>query len=106
MEETKLKLESQDAERLRRGEQEESIDRDSAWVEDMKWVSHFGDRDIVRVAEATMWLGSKDVQVKQEELSERRLGKKERRRTVTMTMYYSGAWLHAPAESLSQKSSV
>ena len=52
------------------GENRKKASTETAWVKDTKWVSHVGDRDLVRVAEATMWPGSRDVQAKQEELSE------------------------------------
>lgn len=65
LEDDRVKMEEEDAERLRRGDREEGIDRDSAWVKDMKWVSHFGDRELVTIAEATDWLGSKAGQARE-----------------------------------------
>ena len=53
------KLEAQDVERLRKGDREENIDRDSTWVKEMKWTQHFGDRDLIAISEATDWPGSK-----------------------------------------------
>lgn len=45
------------AERTRQGDREENIDRDSAWVKDMRWVQHFEDRDLIKVAEAAQFQG-------------------------------------------------
>jgi superfamily II DNA helicase RecQ len=59
LDESQTRLEAEDTQRLRRGDAKENIDRDSAWVKDMKWVSHFGDRDLTSIAEATDWLGSR-----------------------------------------------
>jgi hypothetical protein len=52
-------LDTRDTERLRRGDREENINRDSTWVKEMKWTQHFGDRDLITISEATDWPGSK-----------------------------------------------
>ncbi|OBR02116.1 hypothetical protein CH63R_14417 [Colletotrichum higginsianum IMI 349063] len=50
-------LERQDAERLRRGDVEEGLDRESAWVKRLGWNRHFGGgRDLVAVYEAAEWV--------------------------------------------------
>jgi hypothetical protein len=58
LDESQMQLEAAQAERLRRGDREEGINRDSAWVKDMRWVRHFGERELIPIAEATDWLGS------------------------------------------------
>ncbi|KAH6871995.1 hypothetical protein B0T10DRAFT_541398 [Thelonectria olida] len=48
----------EDAERLRKGDVEEGIDRDSQWVKRLGWVRHFASRDkldIFRAAECVEW---------------------------------------------------
>lgn len=52
-------IEAQDTERLRKGDREENIDRDSSWVKEMQWVRHFGVRDLVVIGQSTQWPGSK-----------------------------------------------
>ena len=60
-----VKMEAHNAEWLRKGDIEEGIDRDSAWVKRTKWGRHFGSRDKVRIMEAAQWVNSKDARSRQ-----------------------------------------
>lgn len=51
--------------RNERGIREEGLDRDSAWVKEMGWVSHFGDRDRPFIYRNARWIGA----LKKEELN-------------------------------------
>ena len=59
MEESQARLAAEDAEKLRKGDREEDIDRDSAGVKDVRLVRLFGERGQIPIAEATDWLGGK-----------------------------------------------
>lgn len=50
------KLEEEDAAWLRKGDAEEGIDRDSAWVKRVRWVPHFGSRDKLAIFHAAEWV--------------------------------------------------
>ncbi|KAH7186696.1 hypothetical protein DER44DRAFT_639829, partial [Fusarium oxysporum] len=50
------RLKEEDAVRLRKGDLEEDIDRDSPWVKRLGWVRHFGSRDLVSIHDAAQWL--------------------------------------------------
>lgn len=65
LEKSRVEMEAEDAERLRIGARVEGINHNSAWAKDMKWVSHFRDRDLATIAEATGWLGSKSEQIRE-----------------------------------------
>jgi hypothetical protein len=42
--------------RLRKGDLEEDIDRDLAWVKRLGWVRHFGLWDLLDVFDAAEWI--------------------------------------------------
>ncbi|KAK3331530.1 hypothetical protein B0H66DRAFT_573160 [Apodospora peruviana] len=46
--------------RLRKGDVEEGLDRDSAWVKRVGWVRHFGSRDKLEVHRAAEWVKAKE----------------------------------------------
>lgn len=52
-------LQGEDAAWLRKGDAEEGIDRDSAWVKRVRWVSHFGTRDKLAIFHAAAWVRAK-----------------------------------------------
>lgn len=54
-----VKLREQDESRLRRGDAEEGIDRDSSWVKRLQWVRHFQERDKLVVFQAAQWVNAK-----------------------------------------------
>ncbi|WKT53576.1 hypothetical protein QSH57_004138 [Fusarium oxysporum f. sp. vasinfectum] len=56
---SQARLKAEDAMRLRKGDLEEDIDRDSAWVKRLGWVKHFGSRDLLDVFEAAEWIRAK-----------------------------------------------
>lgn len=49
-------LAAEDALQLRKGDIEEGLDRDSAWVKRLGWVRHFGSRDKLSIYEAVEWV--------------------------------------------------
>ncbi|KAF9870660.1 major facilitator superfamily transporter [Colletotrichum karsti] len=49
-------LDAEDAERLRRGDLKEDMDRDSSWVKRVRWVNHFGSRDLLDIFEVAEWI--------------------------------------------------
>ncbi|EGU82051.1 hypothetical protein FOPG_18474 [Fusarium oxysporum f. sp. conglutinans race 2 54008] len=53
---SQARLKEEDAERLRKGDLKEDIDRDSPWVKRLGWVRHFGSRDLVSIHDAAEWL--------------------------------------------------
>ena len=56
-------LAAEDAERLRKADVEEGVDRDSSWVKRVAWVRHFGpSRDLAAVAQAAQWIRAKGEQ--------------------------------------------
>ncbi|KAF9765553.1 hypothetical protein IL306_002150 [Fusarium sp. DS 682] len=57
--ESQARLKAEDAMRLRKGDLEEDIDRDSAWVKRLGWVKHFGSRDLLDIFEAAEWIRAK-----------------------------------------------
>ncbi len=54
--ECSAELETEDGMRLRKGDAEEGLDRDSAWVKRTGWAPHFGTRDLLAVLEAVEWV--------------------------------------------------
>ncbi|KAF4421770.1 recQ family helicase [Fusarium austroafricanum] len=52
---SQAQLKEEDAMRLRKGDLEEDIDRDSAWAKRLKWVQHFGSRDLLSIHDAAAW---------------------------------------------------
>lgn len=56
---SQAQLKAEDAIRLRMGDLEEDIDRDSSWIKRLGWVRHFGSRDLVSVHEAAEWVRAK-----------------------------------------------
>ncbi|KAJ0360120.1 hypothetical protein COL26b_014168 [Colletotrichum chrysophilum] len=52
-------LDAEDAERLRRGDLKEDMDRDSSWVKRVRWVNHFGSRDLLDIFKAAEWIRAK-----------------------------------------------
>jgi len=66
-------LKAEQAERLRKGDCEEDIDRDSSWVKRAQWVRHFRSRDLIDIHDAAQWVRAKKAsvgRVKQEEQDE------------------------------------
>lgn len=53
-------LEAEDKARLRQGDVEQGLDRDSAWVKRVGWVRHFGSRDKLEVYRAAEWIKAKE----------------------------------------------
>lgn len=56
-------LDAEETTRLRKGDKEEGIDRDSSWVKRTRWVRHFGSRDKLEIFDAAEWVrarGAKD----------------------------------------------
>ncbi|KAG4282255.1 hypothetical protein FPRO04_13331 [Fusarium proliferatum] len=53
---SQAQLKEEDAERLRKGDLEEDIDRDSSWVKRLRWVRHFGSRDLLSIHDAATWV--------------------------------------------------
>ncbi|KAI3587208.1 hypothetical protein IWW34DRAFT_825382 [Fusarium oxysporum f. sp. albedinis] len=53
---SQARLKEEDAERLRKGDLEEDIDRDSPWVKRLGWVRHFGSWDLVSIHDTAEWL--------------------------------------------------
>ncbi|EXK77042.1 hypothetical protein FOQG_18233 [Fusarium oxysporum f. sp. raphani 54005] len=53
---SQARLKEEDAARLRKGDLEEDIDRDSPWVKRLGWVRHFGSRDLISIHDAAQWL--------------------------------------------------
>jgi hypothetical protein len=53
---SQARLKEEDAERLRKGDLKEDIDRDSPWVKRLGWVRHFGSRDLVSIHDTAEWL--------------------------------------------------
>lgn len=53
---SQARLKDEDTERLRKGDLEEDIDRDSAWVKRLSWVQHFSFRDLASIHDAAEWL--------------------------------------------------
>jgi hypothetical protein len=53
-------IQEEDRARVRKGDAEEGIDRDSSWVKRLGWVRHFGDRDKLAVFEAARWKGDRE----------------------------------------------
>ncbi|KJZ70468.1 hypothetical protein HIM_10140 [Hirsutella minnesotensis 3608] len=58
--ECEAELEADDAARVRKGDKEEGLDRDSTWVKRMAWVRHFGPRDKLEIFEAATWVYVRD----------------------------------------------
>lgn len=58
---SEAQLRAEDAMRLRLGDLEEDIDRDSSWIKRLGWVKHFGSRDLLGVHEAAEWVRAKSV---------------------------------------------
>ena len=58
--ECEAELEAEDAARLRKGDVEEGLDRDSPWVKRTGWVRHFGTRDLLEVYGAAEWVNATD----------------------------------------------
>ncbi|RSL86277.1 hypothetical protein CDV31_016422, partial [Fusarium ambrosium] len=56
---SEAQLRAEDAMRLRLGDLEEDIDRDSSWIKRLGWVKHFGSRDLLGVHEAAEWVRAK-----------------------------------------------
>ncbi|KAH7187201.1 hypothetical protein DER44DRAFT_611663, partial [Fusarium oxysporum] len=56
---SQARLKAEDAMRLRKGDLEEDIDRDSAWAKRLSWVRHFGSRDLLDIFEAAEWTRAK-----------------------------------------------
>jgi hypothetical protein len=56
------RLKEEDAERLRKGDLKEDIDRDSPWVKRLRWVRRFGSRDLVSIHGAAEWLRARAAQ--------------------------------------------
>ncbi|KAJ0357932.1 hypothetical protein COL26b_014517, partial [Colletotrichum chrysophilum] len=52
-------LDAEDGERFRRGDLKEDMDRDSSWVKRVRWVKHFGSRDLLDIFEAAEWVRAK-----------------------------------------------
>ncbi|KAL3588256.1 hypothetical protein FPOAC2_14155 [Fusarium poae] len=53
---SQARLEEEDAVRLRKGDLEEEIDRDSPWVKRLGWVRHFGSRNLINIHDAAQWI--------------------------------------------------
>ncbi|EWY79995.1 hypothetical protein FOYG_16934 [Fusarium oxysporum NRRL 32931] len=53
---SQARLKEEDAVRLRKGDLEEDIDRDSSWVRRLRWVRHFGSRDLLSIHDAATWV--------------------------------------------------
>ncbi|KAI3574066.1 hypothetical protein IWW34DRAFT_753271, partial [Fusarium oxysporum f. sp. albedinis] len=53
---SQARLKEEDAVRLRKGDMEEDIDRDSPWVKRLGWVRHFCSQDLVSIHDAAQWL--------------------------------------------------
>ena len=59
--ERKKLLDAEDKERLQKGDEKESVDRDSEWVKALRWVHHFGSRKLLDIhAAATYWQAPSD----------------------------------------------
>jgi superfamily II DNA helicase RecQ len=58
---SQAELKAEDAMRLRKGDLEEDMDRDSAWVKRLGWVRHFDSRDLLDIFEAAEWIRAKAV---------------------------------------------
>jgi hypothetical protein len=54
-------LKEEDAMRLRKGDLEEDIDRDSQWVKRLRWVRHFGSRDLLSIHDAATWVRARSI---------------------------------------------
>ncbi|KAF6809228.1 hypothetical protein CPLU01_15535, partial [Colletotrichum plurivorum] len=52
-------LKAEQVERLRKGDREEGIDRDSSWVKRVQWVRHFGSRDLITIHDKAQWIRAK-----------------------------------------------
>ncbi|KAI7767510.1 hypothetical protein LZL87_013755 [Fusarium oxysporum] len=52
---SQARLKEEDAVRLWKGDLEEDIDRDSSWVRRLRWVRHFGSRDLLSIHDAAIW---------------------------------------------------
>ena len=58
-------LAAEDAIRLRKGDTDEGIDRDSPWVKRVGWAHHFGpSRDLTAIAEAAQWIRAQGEQAR------------------------------------------
>ncbi|KAK2684833.1 hypothetical protein QWA68_016741 [Fusarium oxysporum] len=58
---SEARLKEEDAMRLRKGDLEEDIGRDSPWVKRLRWVQHFGSRDLLSVHDAATWVRARAV---------------------------------------------
>ncbi|PNP73806.1 hypothetical protein FNYG_12856 [Fusarium nygamai] len=58
---SQARLREEDAMRLRKGDLEEDIDRDSPWVKRLRWVRHFGSRDLLSIHDAATWVRARAV---------------------------------------------
>ncbi|KAG8664238.1 uncharacterized protein FPOAC1_013945 [Fusarium poae] len=58
---SEARLKEEDAIRLRKGDLEEDIDRDSSWVKRLRWVRHFGSRDLLSIHDAATWVRARAV---------------------------------------------
>ncbi|CAI6088681.1 unnamed protein product [Clonostachys chloroleuca] len=56
---SEAQLKAEDAMRLRLGDLEEDIDRDSSWVKRLGRVRHFGSRDLLSIYQAAEWIRAK-----------------------------------------------
>ncbi|EXK25161.1 hypothetical protein FOMG_18164 [Fusarium oxysporum f. sp. melonis 26406] len=58
---SQARLKEEDAMRLRKGDLEEDIDRDSPWVKRLRWVRHFGSRDLLSIHDAATWVRARAI---------------------------------------------
>jgi hypothetical protein len=58
---SQARLKEEDAMRLRKGDLEEDINRDSPWVKRLCWVRHFGSRDLLSIHDAATWVRAKEI---------------------------------------------
>ncbi|KAK7230149.1 hypothetical protein V2G26_002319 [Clonostachys chloroleuca] len=56
---SEAQLKAEDAMRLRLGDLEEDIDRNSSWVKRLGWVRHFGSHDLLSIYQAAEWIRAK-----------------------------------------------
>ncbi|CAG9950090.1 unnamed protein product [Clonostachys rosea f. rosea IK726] len=56
---SEAQLKAEDTIRLRLGDLEEDIDRDSSWVKRLGWVRYFGSRDLLSIYQAAEWIRAK-----------------------------------------------
>ncbi|KAK5994713.1 ATP-dependent DNA helicase tlh2-like protein [Cladobotryum mycophilum] len=61
---SKAELLEEDTKRNQKGDTQEGIDYDSTWVKEMKWVRHFGDRNLSEIHDAAQWIRAKATTIK------------------------------------------